>query len=429
MAHHHTPGLSIAVIHQDEIEWAQGYGVKEAGKPEPVTADTLFQAGSISKPVAAVAALRLVEAGRLDLDADVNCYLTSWRVPANQGWQPKVTLRQLLSHTGGLTVHGFPGYAQGQSTPTSVQVLNGEEPANTPPVRVDILPGVQHRYSGGGTTVVQQILMDLLGKPFPQIVRELVFEPVGMVHSTYEQPLPERYWPSAATAHPKNARPLEGRWHTYPEMAAAGLWTTASDLARFALELQRARAGRSNKVLSVETVKEMLTPQGEENVGLGVFLEGSGASLRFGHGGWDEGFVAKLTAYQDQGYGAVVMLNSNQGWPLMEEIVRAIATEYGWPGYLPSERVPAEIDPETFDAYAGEYELRPDFLLTITRQDDTLLVRAGVQEAIALYPETETKYFARVIEAEVAFLRDREGAVEALTLRQSGREIRARRRR
>jgi CubicO group peptidase (beta-lactamase class C family) len=142
-------------------------------------------------------------------------------------------------HTPGLSIaviHQFPGYAQGQPTPTSVQVLNGEEPANTPPVRVDILPGVQHRYSGGGTTVVQQILMDLLGKPFPQIVRELVFEPVGMVHSTYEQPLPERYWPLAATGHPHNARPLEGRWHTYPEMAAAGLWTTACDLARFALE-------------------------------------------------------------------------------------------------------------------------------------------------------------------------------------------------
>jgi hypothetical protein len=308
-------------------------------------------------------------------------------------------------------------------------VLNGAEPANTPAVRVDILPGVQHRYSGGGTTIVQQILMDLLGKPFPQIARELVLEPVGMDHSTYEQPLPERYWPSAATAHPNNDRPLEGRWHTYPEMAAAGLWTTASDLARFALELQRARAGRSNRVLSVETVREMFTPQVDENVGLGVFFEGSGASLRFGHGGWDEGFVAKLTACQDQGFGAVVMLNSNQGWPLMEEIVRAIAKEYGWPGYLPAERVPAEIDPRALDALSGTYELRPDYPVTITRQDNRLLLQWRDQEAIPLYPETEAKYFARVVEAEVTFLRDAEGAVEALTLRQSGKEVQARRRR
>ncbi len=428
MEHHKTPGVSIAVLHNDQIEWARGYGVKEAGKPETVALETLFQAGSISKPVAAVAAMRMVEAGRLDLDEDVNRYLTSWRVPANDGWQPRVTLRQLLSHTGGLTVHGFPGYAQGQPIPTPVQVLNGEEPANTSAVRVNILPGVQHRYSGGGTTIVQQILMDLLGKPFPQIAQELVLDPMGMKDSTYEQPLPEKYRDSAATAHPNNARPLEGRWHTYPEMAAAGLWTTASDLARFALALQRAKAGRPHPILSAETVREMFTPQVDPSVGLGVFLEGDAPARRFGHGGWDEGFVATMTAYQDQGFGAVVMLNSNQGHPLMGEILRAVAKEYAWPDYLPAERVPARIDPQVLEAYRGAYELQPDLLLTVTAQEDTLLLNLPGQEAIPLYPKSSTEFFARVVEAEITFACDTENRVETLTLRQSGRDLKARRR-
>jgi len=139
MAHHRTPGVSIAAIRDHEIEWACGFGVKEVGKPDRITSETVFQAGSISKPVAAAAALRLVDEGKIDLDADVNRYLRSWKVPANDGWQPIVTLRQLLSHTGGTTVHGFPGYAQGEAIPTLIQVLNGEEPANTPAVRVNAI--------------------------------------------------------------------------------------------------------------------------------------------------------------------------------------------------------------------------------------------------------------------------------------------------
>src|SRR6185436_9257568 len=153
------------------------YGVCAADQSTLVDPTTLFQAGSISKPVAAVAALRLVDAGRIDLDADVNDYLVSWKVPANEGWQPRVTLRHLLSHTGGLTVHGFPGYARGQAVPTLVQVLDGAKPANTAAVRDNAVPGTQSRYSGGGTTIVQQMLIDVMGKPFPALMRELVLDP------------------------------------------------------------------------------------------------------------------------------------------------------------------------------------------------------------------------------------------------------------
>lgn len=427
MKHYHNPGVSIAVLHDYQIEWARGYGVKEAGRPDPVTTETLFQAGSISKPVAALAAMRLVEQGAIGLDEDINRYLVSWKVPANAAWQPRVTLRQLLSHSAGTTVHGFPGYAQGAPVPSLTQVLNGEEPANTAPVRVNILPGGQFRYSGGGTSIVQQMLIDVLGRPFPEIARELVLDPLGMEHSTYAQPLPEWYWSSASTAHPTNGKPLEGRWHTYPEMAAAGLWTTASDLARFALELQLIRAGKPGKTVSGATVQEMFSPQVAPGMGIGVMLDGSGTSRRFEHGGWDEGFVAKMVAYQEQGFGTVVMLNSNAGFPLLDEITRAIAAEYGWPDYLPAERPGVEVDRGVLEAYSGEYEMRPDFILKVTMQNGALSLQPTGQDPIPLLAESETKFFTKVLETEVTFHKTDDGGVKELILRQEGRELPAKR--
>jgi CubicO group peptidase (beta-lactamase class C family) len=423
MAYHETPGVSVAVINDGEIEWARGFGVTEAGKPEPVTTETLFQAGSISKPVAAMAALRLVQEGRIDLDEDVNTYLTSWKVPPNGLWQPRVTLRQLLSHTAGLTLHGFPGYLPSRPVPTLPQILDGQEPANTGPVRVNTLPGTQFRYSGGGTTIMQLMLMDVLGQPFPEIMRAMVLDPLGMEHSTYEQPLPPARARFAATGHPSDSRPVDGKWHVYPEMAAAGLWTTASDLARFALEIQQSLAGKSNKVLSTEMVSQMLTPQVEDHMGLGPFLEGKDGSARFGHGGADEGFLANLTAYRHRGQGSVVMVNSNRGWPVISEILRAIAQEYGWPDFIPTEPAPAEVAPHVAAAYAGEYELKPNFRFTVAVGDSGLTLRTTGQPKMPLYPESETTYFARVVEATLTFVKSDTGEVRELIFKQNGKEM------
>jgi len=237
MAYYHTPGVSIAVVKDFKIDWARGFGVKEWGKRSPVTETTLFQAGSISKPIFAMAVMRLVQEGKLDLDKDANGYLTSWNIPPNGSWQPHVTLRQLLSHSAGMTVHGFPGYMRSEKIPSVLEILDGRPPANTARIEVNIIPGTQVRYSGGGITVAQQLVVDVLGQPFPKNMRELILDPSGMKHSTYEQPLPKRWEGSAATAHPYKNRPLDGKWHVYPEMAAAGLWTTPADLARAGIQL------------------------------------------------------------------------------------------------------------------------------------------------------------------------------------------------
>ena len=334
MRKRHIPGLSLAIIQDGKIVKAKGYGVTEKGGETPVTASTLFQAGSISKPVSALGALRLVEQGKLALDEDVNAKLVTWKVPENEFTrEKKVTLRGLLSHTAGLTVHGFPGYATDEPVPTLVQVLDGAKPANTAPIRVDILPGSQWRYSGGGYTVMQQLIIDVTGKPFPQFMQEAVLGPLGMKESTFEQPLPDRQGEAHGDrALPRTGSLVKGRWHIYPEMAAAGLWTTPSDLARFAIGVQEALAGKSAKTLSQAMARQMLTEQ-KNGYGLGVGLEGSGATLRFGHGGRDEGFDALLIAYAETGQGAAIMINANDNSRMMSRILEAIAREYHWPDY------------------------------------------------------------------------------------------------
>jgi CubicO group peptidase (beta-lactamase class C family) len=425
MVHYHTPGVSIAVVNHGRIEWARGFGVKEWGKPDPVTEETIFQAGSISKPIFAMAVMRLVQDGKLDLDEDVNRYLKSWKVPANGSWQPRVTLRQLLSHTAGLTVHGFPGYERTEEIPSVIDVLNGHHPANTERVFVNILPGSQLRYSGGGTTAAQQLVVDVLGRPFPKIMQELVLGPLGMKRSTYEQPLPDDRASSAATAHPSKNRPVEGKWHVYPEMAAAGLWTTPSDLARAGIEVQSALKGKSERVLNSAHAVAMLTPGIAETIGIGFFLSGKGKNVRFGHGGVDEGFDALMTFYKEGGVGAVVMLNSNEGFPLMEEIERAIAQEYGWPGYLPDEK-PKELGklaPEMLDKYVGSYATKSKLPLIVTRREGALLLRFSHQLPIELTAESETTFSAAAVNAKVTFEKNDKGRVKGLILEQDGKSM------
>jgi CubicO group peptidase (beta-lactamase class C family) len=329
----HVPGVSIFVIHEGS-SWGRGFGVTQLGG-KPVSPDTLFQAGSISKPVAAMAALHLVQEKKLTLDADVNSELTTWKLPTSPAAQGKiVTLRELLTHTAGLTVHGFPGYAANEPVPALVQVLNGEKPANTPPVRIESEPGSQWKYSGGGFTVMQQMLLDVSGEPFPKLMHDTVLVPLGMIHSTYQQPLPHELQAHAATPYGENGSPIPGGAHTYPEMAAAGLWTTPADLSRFCQELALSLEGKGNLhgVLNRDLARQMVTP-GKGNWGLGLQIGGSERDPYFSHSGDDAGFENMLVEYENHLDGAIVMTNAQGGYRLAEEIMQSIATEYGWPDF------------------------------------------------------------------------------------------------
>ena len=440
MALYGVPGVSVAVIADGEIEWAKGYGLKEAGGSQPVTERTLFQACSVSKPVTAVAVMRLAQEGTLDLDRDVNEYLRSWKVPANGSWQPKITLKQLLSHTAGTTVHGVEGYPKNTKLPSLRQVLEGEAPVKTPPVRVSALPGATFRYSGGGTTVVQQVLEDVVEQPFPKLMRELVLGPLNMEDSTYEQPLPESRRVDAAVGHHADGTPLSGKWNAYAAMAAAGLWTTPRDLCRLVMELQRAIRNGGGSILTKETVEEMLTPQPGGDVGMfggymgvGFFLVGEGETLRFGHGGDNEGFKCEVIAYARQGLGAAVMTNHDHGLPLCQGVIGAIAKAYSWPlsngehqDFYHPPREAVRIDPLSFAAHAGEYELRSDLRLRVRAREDSLDLRLSGQPPIELRPTSETEYYAEALDVEVTFLKNEANETTGLVLRQDSADLQCR---
>ena len=331
MKKYDVPGASVAVFRGFEIEWARGYGLANADTKQAVEPLTLFQAASISKPVAAFVAMRLVQAGRLDLDKNVNDYLTTWKLPENDlSRATPVTLRRLLSHTAGLGVHGFKGYEAGDPIPTVVQVLEGQAPANSEAVRVTVAPGTKFEYSGGGYTILQQLLSDVTHTAFPELMRKEGLEPLGMRFSTYEQPLSAAALPLASAGHEKG-KVIKGERHVYPEMAAAGLSTTASDLARFGIALQRARLGQGD-VLSRENALLMTTPVPvPEAFGLGLenFPPKEKEQKYFGHTGGNAGYRTWLLASKDGGNGVVVLTNGDE-WKAVKEIADKVREVYGF---------------------------------------------------------------------------------------------------
>ncbi len=385
----HVPGVSIAVLHGGVVEWSKGYGVTRVGGA-PVTPLTLFQAGSISKPVTALAALRLVEQHRLTLDGDVNTQLEGWKLPTPPG--EHVTLRELLSHTAGTTVHGFPGYAADAAVPTVDDVLAGRAPANTKPVVVDTAPGTAWRYSGGGYTVIQKLIGDVADRPFAEVLRKEVLEPAGMTRSTFAQPLDAAQLANAAWPHDGTGKPITGGPHTYPELAAAGLWSTPGDLLRYAMAVRNSALGKAGALLSQPLATAMLTP-GKGNYGLGLEVHGAPDNRDFSHGGSNEGYENFLVAYTGSGDGVAVMTNGAQGNELGLEITRSVAAAYGWPGYRSIERASVPIPAATRARLIGNYAIPGLGSFSITGEGSglALSLKEGVSEP--LYASSPDTYF------------------------------------
>ena len=325
------PGVSIAFIENGKVKWVRAYGVADVADKRSVTPETLFQAASLSKMVAAAGALRLVELGKLDLDENVNARLKTWQVPASAYTATqKVTMRRLLSHTAGLTISGVPGYVAGKPIPTIVQMLNGTPPANTPPVRSFEPPGQSFAYSGGGYAVAQLVMAEAGGAPYPELLARLVLKPAGMWRSTLAQPLPDRLMLEAAKGYNKKGDAIPGGRNTYPEVAAGGLWATPTDYGRFLIGLQNAYIGRRSAFLAPSSSLAMMTPI-SAGYGLGTDLRRRGGRPAFGHGGTNWGFQCASFAFLDGSrQGVVVMTNGEDGNLLIGEIMQALAKTYDW---------------------------------------------------------------------------------------------------
>ena len=393
MAELGVPGVSVAFFEGGEVVWTRAYGLADVEGGDPVTPETRFQAASISKPVAATAALDLVEDGRLGLDDGVNGALASWHVPET-AFDGPVTLRGLLTHTAGLTVHGFPGYGPAEAVPTTAGVLAGE--GNTDAVVVDQRPRTAYRYSGGGYTVAQLLVEDATGRPFADVLADRVLGPLGMAHSTYAQPLPAGLRDQAATGYRAGGAPVEGRFHTYPEQAAAGLWTTPTDLARWALAIRQSLDGAPHPVLDAETVRLMVTPDAVGGHGLGPALPFDAAF--FGHNGANEGFRCLLTVQLDGDQGLVVMTNSDLGTVVAREILLAVAREYAWGHYEPTRKTVVALPADRLAGLAGRYRgvERPGWVVTMRAEGGELVAELGWNDGrVRLAAESETAFFDR----------------------------------
>ena len=423
MRDHKVHGVSIAVIHDYKLEWARGYGWADTSDKRPVTNRTLFQAASISKSLNAVGALKLVKNNKLDLGKDINTYLTSWKFPydTSKTHNIPITVSHLLSHTAGLSVHGFPGYKWSDGLPSDDDILDGKKPANTAAIRSEFQPGIKVKYSGGGTTISKKIIMVLSGQPYEEFMAREVLQPLGMSQSFYTQPPPPGAFPNLATAYYANGHPITGKFHIYPEQAADGLWTNPTELAKYIIEMQLAYEGKSDRVLTKTLAQTMLTTT-LDNAALGVFVETRGSRKYFGHGGANAGFRCQYYGSLEGGDGVIVMVNSDNG-AIVQEIINGVASVYGWPGFI--KQVPKRIIPvhaDTLATYTGSYNLET-VTLKIIQKDNTLFLSQNESTPVKMYFTSPTDFFIREVNAEMKFLKNNQGVVDTLFIRQSGRDF------
>jgi CubicO group peptidase (beta-lactamase class C family) len=416
MKKYRVNGVSIAVIHNFRIEWAKGYGMADVSENRPVTENTLFQAASISKSLNSLGVLKLVEEKKIDCDSDLNKYLISWKFPYDsKTGGKKITVKELLSHTAGLTIHGFPGYDREKEKPTIIQVLNGEKPANTMAVRSFEEPGKSLTYSGGGTTVLQLLITDVTGLPYEDFMQKEVLDPLGMTSSCYCQPPEEGRSKLLATGYKADGKEVTGKYHVYPEKAAAGLWTNPTDLCKYVIETELAFRGESHKIISPELTQFRLTPV-MEDAALGVFVNSrvTGSYKYFNHNGGNEGFLSTYYGCLNSGEGVVIMINS-ENWTIIDEILNSVATVYNWKDfYLPEIKKPVDVSEDLVNKYLGKYQL--GFRKFEIVADETGIgIKSEGETPWKIYFISDTEFFVKETKGIVTFTFSPDGKVTGFT--------------
>ncbi|MGK0414696.1 MAG: CubicO group peptidase (beta-lactamase class C family) [Polaribacter sp.] len=404
MEFYKVPGVSIAVVEKGKIKWAKGYGYANTKTGTKVGVNTLFQAGSISKPLAALSALKLFENDSLELNKDVNYYLKDWQIPESKFTKTeKVTLEKLLTHTAGMTVHGFPGYQQTDEFPEIIDVLNGN--GNTAKILVDTIPGSIWRYSGGGYTVMEKVVEDVSGFSLDEYMSKNILLPIGMKNSTYQQPIAKEWQNNISAAYDGNGKLIKGLWNNYPEQAAAGLWTTASDLALYCIEIQDIMQGKKDGVLTKKTVDKMLTKH-KNDWGLGPSLQNEKDSLIFGHGGKNAGFTNDMKAYAYQGNAVVIMTNADNGGKLISEIKNAVSKYYNWDISIQKVVEVIIISSDILIKYVGKYQLENRNIIIDFQIVENQLCAKGPNRSFQFVAMSNSKFIDIETGIEIEFLQN-----------------------
>lgn len=351
MEYYDVPGLSIAVVKDNKIEWAKSYGLKLKNSTDSVSLSTKFQAASLSKPLTAIVALKMIDKGMIQLDSSVNSQLTTWKIPDNENTANiSITPRHLILHTSGLNVPGYPGYKKDSEVPELIELLNGVGNSNTEPTKVLVKPNTEWRYSGAGYSVLQLLMIEKSGMSFPELMKNELFHPINITNSTFKQ----EDLHDIAFAHLENGQIVEKGYHIYPEMAAAGLWTTPIDYAKVVCELQKSYKGESNLILSQNSAQNALSKHWG-GMGLGFILRNNGDSTALAYSGGNHGYICDIYSYLHSESGVVIMTNSNNGAPLIEEIYRSLSKEYKWTDWKPDTIQAISMDSVLIKRIVGGY--------------------------------------------------------------------------
>lgn len=421
MRYYGINGLSIAVINNYKVEWAKGYGWADVNEKRPVTIETLFQPGSISKSLNAIGIAKLYQDKKLDLFRDVNDYLTSWKFPYDSiSNGKKITLAQLLSHSAGLNVHGFgfTNYAREDTLPTVVDILNGQKPSTTDAVRSIFEPGWKYQYSGGGTMISQLVIMDVTTQPYDSYMRKHVLLPLGMKSSFFTQPPPAAKEKYLATGYTQvsNGKEVKGKYPVTPQQAAAGLWTTPTDLAKMVINIQESLNGNSASFLTNNTAELMLTPYNDDRAALGFFLEKRNDVDYFQHGAGNPGFAGWYYASKEKGRGVVICMNSDSHAEIFDEIIKAVAEVYNWNGFMkpekPIERTVITLSRELANQYTGAYQLGSSMIIVQAKGNELWLNAQG--RSWKMHFTSDTTFFNTESRSEKSFQRDKVNKVKSM---------------
>jgi CubicO group peptidase (beta-lactamase class C family) len=395
MDYYDVPGLSVALIKDNQVEWAKSYGVKRDNSSDSISINTLFQAASLSKPVTALVLLKLVEQGLIDLDSNINNQLSSWKIPDNKHTvNRKITPKNLILHTSGLEVPHYPGYSVGQQLPDIYDILNGNNPSNSEPATVQFEPNSRWSYSGAGYEVLQLLLMEKKGMSFPELMQEELFNPLKISNSTFEQENLLKIRNDIAIAHLENGEVVENGYNLYPEMAAAGLWTTPIDYAKIVCELQKEYQGHSNLILSKEMAINALSRH-YWHMALGFIMDEEGDRIALNFSGGNHGYICDIYSYLNAGSGAIIMSNSNNGGPLIESLFYSISKEYNWSNWQPDTIFPVVLDVQVINEFIGEYyglsRDSVEFSFVISGNQDSLVFKTADRE-YPIYSVSNTKF-------------------------------------
>ena len=424
MSHYNVSGVSIAVIDNFEVVWAKGYGVADAKKKNPVTTSTLFQAASISKTVNAVAVLQLMEQQKINLNEDINTYLKSWKFPYTEKSNgKKITTKHLLSHTAGLSTSGFDGYMKAKKVPNLTQILDGKKTNDSEAVRSISEPGLAFQYSGGGILITQQMIEDISKSSYESYISNNILQPLGMNNSLYalNKNLKQK---DLASGHWWNGKRLKNKYNIYPELAAAGLWTTPTDLAKFVIALQKSLSEEQEALISKPTAELMFTPVLDNHItALGTFIRDKKGTLYFDHSGSNEGFTCHYYGSMEDGKGVIVMTNAER-YELIPEIINSVASVYEWKNFHnPNPRTIVEVSEADLKPLVGTYEFESGNKLTIGNDKDILFILNNENNQLDLYPESNRSFFFRQMDEQIEFIEENNSI--ALRYHRNGKEYKA----